>query len=130
VAIVCLPRSKNLEEDVLYEQLAKFFEGQVRAPRQAQGIQCPALGPADIKEHLLEHTLEPSVMISEEIRFLKSVVATMKDRVFSKGDDEVLDVKDKRIEAYIKAQKQLVSLYNTRVTTMNFHDAKCAVVKR
>lgn len=114
---------------MLYEQLAKMFESQVRAPRQAQGIPCPALGPADIKEHLLEHTLEPSVMISEEIRFLKSVVATMKDRVFSREDD-VLDVKDKRVEAYIKAQKQLVALYNTKVTTMNFHDAKCAVVKR
>ena len=122
---------KNLEEDVLYEQLAKMFESQVRGPRLAQGIPCPELNATDIKEHLLEHTLEPSVFVSEEIRFMKSVVATMKDRVFSKTDEDgVLDVKDKRVEAYIKAQKQLVALYNVKVTAMNFHDAKCAVVKR
>lgn len=122
---------KNLEEDVLYEQLAKMFDSEVRAPRVAQGIPCPELSAADIKEHLLEHTLEPSVFVSEEIRFMKSMLATMKDRVFSKTDEEgVMDVKDKRVEAYIKAQKQLVALYNTKVTAMNFHDAKCAVVKR
>lgn len=110
---------RNLNEGVLYEQLHAMFESQVRAPLLLQNIECPELSAEEIKEHLLEHNLDPGVWVSEEIRTLKSVSGVMRNNMFTEKDGAV-DVNDKRVINYLKVQKHITDLYNARLANMNY----------
>jgi len=113
---------RYLEDDVLYPQLKEFFDSQVRAPLLLQSVECPDLTPEEIKQHLLEHNLDPGVWVSEEIRTLKNVCGVMRDQMFTDKEGAV-DLNDKRVLNYLKVQKQITDLYNARLPNMNYFDA-------
>jgi hypothetical protein len=119
---------RNLNEGVLYEQLHAMFESQVRAPLLLQDIDCPELSAEELKEHLLEHNLDPGVWVSEEIRTLKSVSGVMRNQMFTSKDGTV-DVNDKRVLNYLKVQKHITDLYNARLTNMNYFNPQQNVAR-
>ena len=116
-------------EDELYKQLHELFIHDIYEPMLMQGHEIPKLTTSDIREHFLEHALDPSVYVSEEIKFLKQVAMTMKDHIFTEGAKKRMDVNDKRVWNYLKVQKQIVELYNTRLSQMNFFDVTTSVCK-
>lgn len=121
---------KQCNEDDLYTQLHELYMHDVYTPMLKQGHDVPMLTAMEIKEHFLEHVFEPSVYVSEEIKFLKNVATTMKNHIFCEDDKtKNIDVDDKRVWNYLKVQKQIIELYNTRLTSMNFYDPTAAVCR-
>lgn len=117
------------EENELYAQLRELYVHDIYEPMLKQGHDVPDLSIEDIREHFLEHAFAPSVYVSEEIKFLKNVASTMKDHIFCEDGKKRVDVNDKRVWNYLKVQKQIVELYNTRIANMNFYDVNTAVCK-
>ena len=120
---------KQCEEEELYNQLRKLYVHDIYEPMLKQGHDVPDLSADEIKEHFLEHAFDPSVYVSEEIKFLKNVATTMKDHIFCEDGKKRVDVNDKRVWNYLKVQKQIVELYNTRISNMNFYDVNTSVCK-
>lgn len=120
---------KQCEETELYAQLRELYVHDIYEPMLKQGHEVPDLSVDDIREHFLEHAFAPSVYVSEEIKFLKNVATTMKDHIFCEDGKKRVDVNDKRVWNYLKVQKQIVELYNTRISNMNFYDVNTAVCK-
>ena len=120
---------KQCEETELYTQLRELYVHDIYEPMLKQGHEVPDLSVDDIREHFLEHAFDPSVYVSEEIKFLKNVATTMKDHIFCEDGKKRVDVHDKRVWNYLKVQKQIVELYNTRISNMNFYDVNTAVCK-
>jgi len=120
---------RQCEESELYAQLRELYVHDIYEPMLKQGHEVPDLSVDDIREHFLEHAFDPSIYVSEEIKFLKNIAATMKDQIFCQDGKRRVDVNDKRVWSYLKVQKQIVELYNTRVSNMNFYDVNTAVCK-
>ena len=120
---------KQCDDDDLYAQLRELYVHDIYEPMLIQGHDVPDLSVEDIREHFLEHAFDPSVYLSEEIKFLKTVATTMKDHIFCEDGKKRVDVNDKRVWNYLKVQKQIVELYNTKVTNMNFYDVNTTVCK-
>tara|TARA_B100001094_G_C18078907_1_gene744107 strand:- start:598 stop:1227 length:630 start_codon:yes stop_codon:yes gene_type:complete len=120
---------KQCEEQELYTQLRELYMHDIYEPMLKQGHDVPLLSVEDIREHFLEHAFDPSVYVSEEIKFLKTVASTMKNHIFCEDGKQRIDVNDKRVWNYLKVQKQIVELYNTRISNMNFYDVNTAVCK-
>tara|TARA_Y100000389_G_C17377118_1_gene472269 strand:- start:241 stop:867 length:627 start_codon:yes stop_codon:yes gene_type:complete len=120
---------RQCEETELYAQLRELYVHDIYEPMLKQGHDVPDLSVDDIREHFLEHAFDPSVYVSEEIKFLKNVATTMKDHIYCEDGKKRIDVDDKRVWNYLKIQKQIVELYNTRISNMNFYDVNTAVCK-
>lgn len=121
---------RNCQEDELYIQLHRMFELEVKKPLEDQGIEVPDYDVEDIRLHFIEHAFDPTIFVSEEIKFLKEVCCTMKDHIFE-DDKETkrTDVSDKRVWNYMKVQKQIVDLYHIKLQNMNFYDINTAVYR-
>ncbi len=121
---------RNCQEDELYIQLHQMFQKEVKKPLEDQGIEVPDLDVEDIRLHFIEHAFDPTIFVSEEIKFLKEVCGTMRDHIFE-DDTETkrTDVSDKRVWNYMKVQKQIVDLYHIKLANMNFYDINTAVFR-
>tara|TARA_B110000196_G_scaffold297917_1_gene289365 strand:- start:1333 stop:2076 length:744 start_codon:yes stop_codon:yes gene_type:complete len=121
---------RNCKDEELYIQLYQMFNREVKGPLKEQGLEVPDLDVEDIRDHFTEHAFEPTVWVSEEIKFLKEVTRTMQDNVFESDQaTKKIDVNDKRVWNYMKVQKQIVELYQLRLQNMNFYDVTTAVYR-
>lgn len=121
---------RNCQEDELYIQLHQMFHNEVKKPLEDQGIDVPDYDVEDIRLHFIEHAFDPTIFVSEEIKFLKEVCGTMRDHIFEDDTEtKKTDVSDKRVWNYMKVQKQIVDLYHIKLANMNFYDINTAVFR-
>lgn len=120
----------NHESDELFANLEIFFKEEIYNLYREQGMDCPLLTKEQLKVHFLEHTLEPSTFISEEIRSLRDIADVLKTNLFERDLQGNVDVSQKKLKDLISVQQQIVALYRTPISSMNFFDPITSVYKK
>lgn len=119
----------NHDQDELFENLTVFFKEEIYNLYTEQGMCCPLLTKEQIRQHFLEHTLEPSTFLSEEIRSLRDVASVIKKNLFERDIQGNVDVSQKKLKDLLSVQQQIVSLYNTPISKMNFYTPTTSVAQ-
>jgi len=112
----------------LFENLAVFFKEEIYNLYNEQGLQCPLLTAEQIKEHFISHSMCPTLFLSEEIRSLRDVSEVLKKNLFERDIQGNLDVSNKKLSDLLKVQAQILTLYNTQPSKMNFFNSNTSVV--
>lgn len=120
--------SKHASEE-LFENLAVFYKEEIYELYREQGLDAPLLTAEQLKIHFLEHTLEPSTFLSEEIRSLRDVADVLKKNLFERDVQGNVDVHEKKLKNLLQVQQQIVALYNQPVEKMNFYSSNTSVVQ-
>lgn len=120
----------NHESDELFANLEIFFKEEIYNLYREQGLDCPLLTKEQLKVHFLEHTLEPSTVLSEQIRDMRDVADVIKRNLFERDVQGNVDVKEKELKKLITVQQQIMTLYRTPVESMNFYDPTTTVCKK
>jgi hypothetical protein len=120
----------NHESDELFANLEIFFKEEIYNLYCEQGLDCPLLTKEQLKVHFLHHTLEPSTFLSEEIRSLRDIADVLKTNLFERDVQGNVDVNPKKLKDLMSVQQQIVTLYRTPISTMNFFDPTTSVYKK
>ena len=116
------------DSDELFANLETFYKEEIYNLYNEQGLSCPLLTAEQIKNHFISHSLEPSTFLSEEIRTLREVAGILKQNLFERDVQGHVDVSQKKLKDLLSVQQQIVSLYNTPVSKMNFFNTNTSVV--
>jgi len=116
------------DSDELFENLAVFFREEIYNLYIEQGLSAPLLTADQIKIHFLEHSLEPTTYLSEEIRSLREVTDVIKRNLFERDVQGHLDCNPKKLADLLKVQQQILTLYNSNVSKMCFFNRNTSVV--
>tara|TARA_B100000787_G_scaffold87028_1_gene64267 strand:+ start:24273 stop:24956 length:684 start_codon:yes stop_codon:yes gene_type:complete len=120
----------NHDSDELFANLEIFFKEEIYNLYKEQGMDCPLLTKEQLRVHFLQHTLEPSTFLSEEIRSLRDVADILKNNLLERNIQGNVDVNEKELKKLISVQQQIVQLYRTPISSMNFFDPTTTVFKK
>lgn len=120
----------NHSQEELFKNMETFFREEIYTLYNEQGLDCPILDADQLKEHFLEHNIEPSSYVAEEIRALRDVATVMKANLFEENEDGNVDVNQKQLKSLIALQQQIISLYGSRLDNFNFYDPTTSVFTR
>ena len=120
----------NHSQDELFLNMETFFREEIYTLYNEQGLDCPILDAEQLKVHFLEHNIEPSSYVAEEIRALRDVATVMKGNLFEENEDGNVDVNQKQLKSLISLQQQIISLYGSRLDNLNFYDPTTSVFTR
>ena len=119
--------SKHDSEE-LFANLAVFYKEEIYELYVEQGMDAPLLTADQIKHHFLDHNLEPTTYLSEEIRSLREVSDVLKTNLFERDVQGHVDVCEKKLKNLLSVQQQIMTLYNSDVSRMNFFNSSTSVV--
>jgi len=117
------------DSDELFSNMAVFFKEEIYELYREQGLDCPLLTKEQLKDHFINHTLEPTTFLSEEIRSLREIGEVLKKNLFERDVQGNVDVNNKKLKDLLSVQQQIVSLYNQKVSGMNFYESNTSVVQ-
>jgi hypothetical protein len=116
------------DSDELFANLAVFYKEEIYDLYNEQGLSAPLLSPEQLRIHFLEHSLEPTTYLSEEIRSLREVGEVIKRNLFERDVQGNVDCNQKKLADLLKVQAQILVLYNSSVERMNFYNSNTSVV--
>lgn len=120
----------NHESDELFANLEIFFKEEIYNLYKEQGLDCPLLTAEQLKVHFLHHTLEPSTFLSEEIRTLRDIADVIKANMFERDCQGIVTANPKKLKDLMAVQAQIITLYKTPITSLNFFDPSTSVYKK
>ena len=94
---------------------------QIRRPAEAAGLPCDAWPPEMVLRHIRSHTLDPRIVLGENITTLRCLIRESRKKVVRRNDDtgeETIDTKT--VDSILRSMKTLLDLYGKNPDTMLF----------
>jgi hypothetical protein len=103
--------------------VSEYHEQEIMRPAVQAGLHCDPWAPAQVLRHLRHHTLDPRIVLGENIRTLRCIIRETRKKVIRTNDDTSEETVDtKTCDTLLKTMRMLGDMYSKRPAELLFGD--------
>ena len=101
--------------------VADYHRTEIEQPAIDAGLHCDQWTATQVLQHLRHHTLDPRMVIGENISTLRCVIRETRKKVIKRNDDTGEETVDPRnVDTMLKSMKTLMELYSKKPEDLMF----------